>query len=349
MTIAALGISVTSSAQISSSFDRFEQTEIQIRRSDGREFDLASAQRFRTVDGVLASTAFGRLSQEASSIYGDNTGSIVIAADAGFFSTFELLDWEGRSFDRGFVDRSDAVAVVGAIAARELGLAPPFGTEAINVGGRRITVIGMFGASPRDPLLATAAIVPRTWAEKARLEPVIDRITIRSRIGATTAIASKAATIADPYQSDSVLVAAPPTVEQLRASINEDLDIFIALTSFGAVTIGSLGIAHAAFTSVLRRQGELALRQALGATALDLAILVVVEGMLLGFLAGVGGAVSGIAIVLIVSLGNGWTPLLEISWVLGVVVVATGLGSIMSIYPAFRASRVEPAIGLRQL
>ena len=358
MTVAAVGISLTSAHQVSDIFDGYEQTQISIRMAVGEtghaEIRDGAKEDFLALEGVAAVTGLAVVDETAVPILapftmGRESGIDVVAVDESLASTLELGSWQGRDLDVGFHSRSEPVAVVGVIGARELGLSPPYGREAVEIGGHRVVVLGVFSSSPRQPGLMQQVLVPRSWAESVDFRPRTTQILVRTRVGATEPIADRAAMIADPYQPERILVSAPPTVEQLRSRVSGEIDSLVALTSIGAMVVGSLGIAHASFVNVLRRRGEFALRQALGMTQLDLALLVVVEGAVLGFVAGTLGVILGLLVLASVAVVQDWTPLLSPIWLAIVLVTATGLGSVMSLYPASRAAAIEPAIGLREL
>lgn len=354
--IAVIGVSVTSAAQVSEAFNAYEQTQVLIRPASGdtNDLDWKAVDRFLPLEGVVSATALGETTTSAIPIGLDPfdvelAGAQVTAVDKHVAQALELGDWQGRPLDDGFHERGDAVAILGQVAARNLGLAPPHALQAVTIDGRRVTVLGVFGASPRLPQLIERVLVPRTWAQREQIATRVDQLVIRTRVGAAETIAQHAAALANPYQPDTLLVSAPPTIERLRQQVSQEIDLLVAYMAAGAVLVGSLGIAHATFVSVLRRQGEFALRQALGSTSADLALLVLHEGAFLGFVAGAVGAVAGTTMVVVIAAMRGWTPLLDVRWVLAAAGLATVLGSVNSLYPAMRAARVEPAVGLRHL
>lgn len=355
--VAALGVSATSAAQVTAAFDAYAQTQVSLRPADaarGNPLDWEDIAALAHLDGAISATALGAMSVSATSVSLKpvdltDVGIGVVATDPNIVVTLELDNWQGRPIDDGFHGRSDAVAAVGRVAADSLGLMPPYGLQAIAVDGIPVTVIGVFSASPRLPQLVEQVLVPRTWAESVGLQAEVNQIVVRTRVGAAESLARRVAVVVDPYQPELVAVAAPPTVENLRDRVVTEVDLLVSIMAGGAIVVGSLGIAHAVFLSVLRRQGEFALRQALGTTSVDLALLVVIEGSLLGLLAGSVGAVIGVVAVVATAAVQSWTPLLDVRWIWGSGALAMGLGATMSLYPALRIARVEPAVGLRHL
>jgi putative ABC transport system permease protein len=355
--IAALGVSATSQSQVDSVFDIYAQTQVTVVTDDADGPRLPSSEaRIEELPGVVAATTVAQLqvvARQGDDHFGDSGGgdyaASVYAIGPSAVSALELGDWTGRPIDAGFHSRADAVAVVGAGVADELGLTPPYGDSTVLISGERVTVIGVFAASPREHQLTQAVLVPRSWADDQGLVIEAQQLIIRVDVGAADAIAGRAPSVVDPFEPDRVLASAPPTAESLRAQVASEVGVFVFVMAAGALLVGSIGISNTALVGVLRRTGEFSLRRALGATPRDIARLVVVEGAILGLVAGLLGAVVGMVVVVGVAWIAGWTPLLEIGWVVLVALGASFLGALFSAYPARRAGSIEPASGLRQL
>jgi putative ABC transport system permease protein len=99
--------------------------------------------------------------------------------------------------------------------------------------------------------------------------------------------------------------------------------------------------------SVMERIGEIGLRRSLGATTKNIAGQFIVESAVIGLLGGLVGSAMGVFAVVIVSVVNGWTPILDIGLVLGAALLGAVVGLAAGAYPALRASRIEPVTALR--
>ncbi len=141
------------------------------------------------------------------------------------------------------------------------------------------------------------------------------------------------------------------TVEQLVAeSISRERFSMLLLAIFAAValTLAAIGIYGVMSYTVAQRTHELGIRMALGADASAVRALVVRQGM----------NIAGIGLVIGVGLAVGMTRLLE-GLLYGVsvtdpaifagVAVLLGVVALVSNYiPAFRASRCDPLVALRE-
>jgi putative ABC transport system permease protein len=121
----------------------------------------------------------------------------------------------------------------------------------------------------------------------------------------------------------------------------------VVLPAFGLV-VGAIVIMNIMLVAVAERTAEIGLRKALGARRRDVLAQFLVESSTLGAV----GATIGVGLgVLLAFIMRTVTPLPTAvapwSVVLGVLVGA-GVGIISGVYPASRASRLDPIAALRQ-
>jgi putative ABC transport system permease protein len=123
-----------------------------------------------------------------------------------------------------------------------------------------------------------------------------------------------------------------------------------------ALTVGALSVFNTLLAGVVERSGELALLRALGASRAQVFALITGESLLL---AGVGGAL-GLAIALaggpaLENLVRPWVPFapaqpllaLDARVLLNGLALALAAGGVAGIYPAWRASRLSPALAVK--
>lgn len=123
-----------------------------------------------------------------------------------------------------------------------------------------------------------------------------------------------------------------------------------------AITASALGVFNTVFGSVLEQTGELSLMRALGASRVQLFGMVALQSLLLG-LAGtlLGLLLAGLGGGLIQNLVRGWVPLaptgsfysLSGIVMLECAAVGIGVGLAAGFAPAWRASRLAPALAMR--
>src|SRR5262245_48545228 len=135
------------------------------------------------------------------------------------------------------------------------------------------------------------------------------------------------------------------------------MELFTSLTStltngsIGVVSlflvIGGIVIMNIMLASVTERTREIGVRKSLGATRRDLLLQFLIES---GVMAAIGGAVGVLVAAVLTTLIGSLTPLptsLPIRWVLIALVVATGIGVLFGVYPAYKAGKLDPIEALR--
>jgi putative ABC transport system permease protein len=255
---------------------------------------------------------------------------------------------EGRSFDAGYAARADAVALLGAAAARRLGIHDLADGPAVFIGDTPLTVIGIIHRLGTHGELLGGVVVPEPtaahlfgWRGAASL--VVD---VRPRTA--DLVARQAPLAIDPADPTSIVGVAPPTDTTLRTRVQRDVSSLLLLLGIVTLLAGGVGIANIMLLSVMERVGEIGLRRCLGATRGDLMFQFLVESATIGLLGGIVGTSAGIAISMGVALAHQWTPVLEPRLLLAPV-LGLGIGVVAGAFPAWRAGSLEPAEALRSL
>lgn len=136
------------------------------------------------------------------------------------------------------------------------------------------------------------------------------------------------------------------------ASIADTITRIIGSVAGGMVSIallvGGIGIMNIMLVSVTERTREIGVRKAVGATRHELLIQFLIEASLLSVFGGAAGLILGYALGAILShafLGAVYAVPL---WaVLCAFVVPAAIGIIFGLYPAWKASRLDPIVCLR--
>src|SRR5258705_11674527 len=123
--------------------------------------------------------------------------------------------------------------------------------------------------------------------------------------------------------------------------------IAIAISSLGLL-VGGIGVMNIMLVSVTERTKEIGVRKALGARRKDIVRQFLFEAMTLTFLGGVFGVVLAVGISKIIILLVLRLPTSLPSWpVISGLTVSIGVGIIFGVWPARKASRLDPIEGLR--
>ncbi len=142
------------------------------------------------------------------------------------------------------------------------------------------------------------------------------------------------------------------TQEDMLASLNRILHfITLAIAGLGSISliVGGVGVATIMTTALRERMGEIGLLRALGATREQTLALFLGEAVVL---AGIGG-IAGISLIVVlvgtVKLFAPGLPLaLQPFYLFLAFLLSTAVGLIAGIFPAWRASLLDPIEALRQ-
>jgi putative ABC transport system permease protein len=131
----------------------------------------------------------------------------------------------------------------------------------------------------------------------------------------------------------------------------ESSEMMINGISFMAIFIGGVGVLNTMLMSVYERTREIGVLRSLGWRRRMVLGLILREAILLGLLGGATGIFIALGlnamISLIPSYGEMITPLWELEMLARAIGVALLLGVLGGLYPAYRATRLQPVEALR--
>ncbi|MBW8483009.1 ABC transporter permease [Actinomadura parmotrematis] len=314
------------------------------------ELPLTAEAMARRVDGVREVAAIGHLDGVAAYRTGkipktDTNGIGVYAARTGLPSATGARLAAGRWLDAA--TGSYPAAVLGATAARRLGVAAPGPDAQVLAGGRWFTVIGVLEPVALAPELDTAVLVGWPAATSALgFDGHATTVYTRARDAAVERVRSVLGATANPEAPDEVQVSRPSdALAAKRAAGRAFTGLLLGLGAV-ALLVGGVGVANTMVISVLERRAEIGLRRALGARRGQVRAQFLTEALLLSLLGGIGGAVLGALVTAGYALWQGWPPVVP-PWALAGGLAATLLiGALAGLYPAVRASRLPPTEAL---
>jgi putative ABC transport system permease protein len=275
------------------------------------------------------------------------TGGIaVIAVQPNLLATLGGSVARG-TFLNGATVHAQAV-VLGAAAARTLGISRvPVGTL-VYIDGQYFSVVGILSPVPLAPEIDQAALVGFPIAnELLGLGGHPTEIYLRSQPDQVAAVSQVLPFTANPAQPETVQVSRPSDVLSARAAAkNAFTGLFLGLGAV-VVLVGGLGIANIMVISVLERRIEVGLRRALGATRRQVGVQFLAESLVLSVLGGIVGVGLGALATAVYAIAAAQSPIVPLSAVGAGLGVAVSVGLLAGAYPALRAARLAPADALR--
>ncbi|MEM1181121.1 MAG: ABC transporter permease [Acidobacteriota bacterium] len=114
-----------------------------------------------------------------------------------------------------------------------------------------------------------------------------------------------------------------------------------------SLLVGGIGIMNIMLASVLERTREIGVRRAVGAKRADILMQFIFESFALSAIGGAAGILMGLVIAKIVAASAGWPTLVQAWSILLATGVAVTVGVVSGLYPAVRASHLDPIESLR--
>ena len=125
------------------------------------------------------------------------------------------------------------------------------------------------------------------------------------------------------------------------------LTTLLAAIAAVSLLVGGIGIMNIMLVSVTERTREIGVRMAVGARGRDILLQFLAEALVLAVAGGIVGVTSGLVVAWRLAMAFGW-PVLYRPEVIAVAVAFSGLvGIAFGLYPARRASRLDPIQALR--
>ncbi|MGY5060891.1 ABC transporter permease [Streptomyces sp. 900105755] len=361
--VAILGLTSTTSSQIDSRFNALTATEVTVEDAVhdpdgliGPAFPEDADTRMRRVNGVRAAGVFWTVRDDRASTVrsapvagGEGESIDVVAASPGVLRAAVPTLTEGRLYDDAMARRG-RVAVIGEGTAARLGITTLETHPAVFIGDEPFTVVGIVQDVERKADLLLSVVVPPTSAEElwGRPGPGEASMLIATELGAARQVADEAPTALRPDHPEYLKAVPPPDPRGLRSGVGSDLSQLFLLLAGICLVIGAVGIANTTLVAVLERTGEIGLRRALGARARHITAQFLAESGTLGALGGLVGTSLGVLTVVGVALARHWTPVLHPGTVAVAPLVGLATGVLAGLYPAWRASRIEPVEALRR-
>lgn len=271
------------------------------------------------------------------------------------------MDWkvaEGRYINQTDMNRWRKVVLLGSELAADLfGDQNPVGRE-VTIGGERFDVVGLMeDKRVFDQNFSRQAIIPITTLQKRITgRERLQVLQIRANLGVETSVVveqvKKTIKRYHRYGEDFEFETAEEAMEELNTVILVMKLVFGGIAGI-SLLVGGIGIMNIMLVSVTERTREVGIRKAVGARRSDILMQFLLEAMVLSVVGGAlglgGGWVLGQGLALLISnlSGDPFSAVVNIQVAGGAIVFSAMIGIFFGVYPARRASRLDPVEALR--
>ena len=197
-----------------------------------------------------------------------------------------------------------------------------------------------------------------TWQEMGGVATLRD---VQNFMGRPRKVGMLMVKVHDPAQAEAVVAKINSQLPDAHASLSGEfadempdmanINAMLGSISFLAIFVGGIGVLNTMLMAVMERTREIGVFRALGWRRWRILRLIVSEALLLGLLGGILGI--GVAFAMFYGLNKVpvYSGILTARWELTTfaraIAVALFLGLLGGIYPAFRATRLQPIEALR--
>ena len=310
-----------------------------------------------SVEEVLA-----QFNGSAQIVYGNQNWSTQVAGVT--VGVFVVNDWKltsGRPFTDQDMRSATKVAILGSTVARELfGYSDPVG-EIIRIKKIPFQVIGVLeskGESSWGRDQDDIVMVPVTTAQKRLFgmprPNMVSSITVKVKSEDLMAVAQEEVTLLlrqrhkiTSFQDDDFTVRNMAQAMEAAQQSTKVMSLLLGSIASVSLLVGGIGIMNVMLVSVTERTREIGIRMAVGATSKDIMLQFLVESGMLSMTGGFAGVLFGTILSRILSGAFEWQTVV----LPGSIALAFGfsalVGIVFGLYPAYKASLLNPIEALR--
>ncbi|GAC1647179.1 MAG: ABC transporter permease [Gemmatimonadaceae bacterium] len=263
---------------------------------------------------------------------------------------------DGRALNDADIRDRHAVVVVGADVAEKLFQGVAAVGEEVRIRGAPFTIVGVIARKGRvlGQSFDGFALMPISTFETVFGRRKTTTISVKMREAAAVGLGMMRAQEAmrvtrrlRPEQPDDFSIDTAEALVAFWKQLTRVLFTVIpAVVSIGVV-VGGIVIMNIMLMSVTERTREIGIRKSVGATSSDIRKQFLAEAIVLAALGGIIGVTVGAGLAMAVAV---WSPLPArvTAWsVVLAVALGAGVGMVFGVYPASRASALDPINALR--
>jgi putative ABC transport system permease protein len=326
--------------------------DVRILQANVEALDMLSARRTIHPARVLP-----KPSQDVPELYGVRPAYAIIHS---------LRITEGKFFDESDDASSAPVCVLGETAkVGMLGYGPALG-KYVKVNDTWLEVIGILSeqlmsgsqnapsGGIEDPnnivYIPFNTLQYRFWDQSSNMKDDLDGIDLRLRPSTDSVEVAKIVTAVlnsthHNVQDFSVTIPAALLAQQQRTqTIFTYVMVAIAAIS---LLVGGIGIMNIVLATVLERTREIGIRRSIGARRFDIVRQFLIESVLISVAGGLLGIAFGFFLAWLIARTAEWKTIVTTASVVIAFGVSVAVGVLFGIYPAVKASKINPIDALR--
>jgi putative ABC transport system permease protein len=289
-----------------------------------------------------------------------NWNSSVIGTTAVWFQIRNWAAAQGNVFDEDSGNSNAKIAVVGKTVATQLfGTANPIG-QTIRISGQPYEIVGVLASKGQGPMGDNddILVIPiKTYQQKLSkglakyvngqilISMVDDDMADRTMSQITGLLRDRHKL--DSTDEDDFRIRNPAEFAQAQQDSTQRIATLLAIVAGVSLFVGGIGVMNIMLVSVIERTREIGIRMAVGAKPVDVMTQFLVESLVLATVGGLLGLALGAGAAKYMAGYFGWKFFFPATTAAIAFLVSGGVGVVFGLYPAIRASRLDPITALR--
>jgi len=148
-------------------------------------------------------------------------------------------------------------------------------------------------------------------------------------------------------EQDSFQIHNMADIKNALETTTKTMSLLLGAIAAISLLVGGIGIMNIMLVSVTERTREIGLRKAIGATNKDIMVQFLIEAILMSFIGGIAGVLLGGGIATLINIFAGWTVKLSMFSIILATTFSLVLGIAFGLWPAQKASKLDPIEALR--
>ena len=323
--------------------------------SEDSSLDYSQVEDIQGLSNVESVAPYKTISATVSKGTTTSNRARVLATTPDYLTVMNLGINAGRKISDIDIDNSSKVCLLGSSLASSLfenSKNKDIVGKTINLNGDRYTVVGVLAkvGSTMGTNVDNMLIIPFTTAKYLKGDTTVSTLYVKveneNLIDRTTSIISSYLERTLSITSDDYTVSSQDSMRETAQTIKNTLSLLLGGIAGISLIVGGIGVMNVMLVSVTERTKEIGIRKALGAKRKDILVQFLIEALILCMLGGIIGVALGIIIGLILqTFGFNF----KISSVIIAISFASSLfiGIVFGIFPAYKASKLNPIDALR--
>ena len=323
--------------------------------SEDTSLDYSQVDEILALNNVESVAPYKTISATVSKGTTTSNRARVLATTPDYLTVMNLGINAGRKISSIDLDNTSKVCLIGSSLASTLfenAKNKDIVGKTINLNGDKYTIVGVLAkvGSTMGTNVDNMLIIPFTTAKYLKGDTTINTLYVKveneNLIDTTTESIGSYLEKTLSITSDDYTVSSQDSMRETAENIQNTLSLLLGGIAGISLVVGGIGVMNVMLVSVTERTKEIGIRKALGAKRKDILVQFLIEALILCMLGGIIGVILGISAGLILQTFG-----FKFAIKSGIIAIAFAsslfIGVVFGIFPAYKASKLNPIEALR--